>query len=424
MTLVVSLTAAMQAGAGIPASDIARAEGRLAERFASRGIDYPPANVTLVALKREARLEVWAGTRERWTFVRSYLIRAASGRLGPKLREGDHQVPEGVYDVTALNPSSNYHLSLRLGYPNEFETARGAEDERARLGGDIMIHGGAVSDGCLALGDPAIEEIFALAERVGIERMRVIVSPLDLRRTDLRQAQALAGSRPRWLGALYASIASGLAPFALPADIVPAVARAPRRKGGGCKPWDRADCGTRCGMNDAASCTRAGMMRAAGSSGPEADRAWLLLRRGCEGGDMLGCAELARMYVEDDGPRRDAARAAVLAEAACERGNGHGCAVLARLCSDHLIYPERADGCSSARVAELRESAVARLRYDCAGWNARDCATLATIYDPDDTPTALRFARGACDGGDPRGCALLAALRREPATSATVIATH
>jgi len=140
-----------------------RAERRLAKRFARRGVPYPPQSVALVALKNEGRLELWADGGAGFTFVRSYLVQATSGRLGPKLRQGDHQVPEGVYRVSALNPRSRYHLSLRLDYPNVFDQARGAEDGRTTLGGDIMIHGDRVSDGCLP--SPAMRS-----------RQRVVVS--------------------------------------------------------------------------------------------------------------------------------------------------------------------------------------------------------------------------------------------------------
>lgn len=421
----VSLAAAVPAESVALPWDLARAEESLAARFASRGVGYPPQDIALVALKSEARLELWAGAADRWTFVRSYLIRAASGRLGPKLFEGDHQVPEGVYDVTALNPSSRYHLSLRLGYPNAFDRARASEDGRNRLGGDIMIHGGAESVGCLPLGDSAIEEVFALVERIGTKRVRVVVSPLDLRRIDAARARALAGRQPRWLGDLYATIATALEPFVLPVDDPPRIGRPMRRRGAGCKPWDIADCRRRCGTGDVASCGRAGMMYAAGRGGDaDAARAWVLLQRACGGGDMLGCAELARLYLDDDGPRRDAARAAALAEAACEGGNGHGCATLARLCVDRLVYPERPDGCSNTRVRQLRSTAVARLRGDCAGWNAGDCTTLATIYHPGDPVTALRFAAGACDGGDARGCQVLAQIRDEAGASAAIAAAR
>jgi TPR repeat protein len=422
LALAVNLAVGVLAIAEVLPWDLSHAEQRLARRFASRGLAYPPQEIALLAFKSEARLELWARAAERWAFVRSFLIRAASGRLGPKLREGDHQVPEGVYAVTALNPSSKYHLALRVGYPNAFEMARASEDGRARLGGDIMIHGGAVSDGCLPLGDPAIEEVFALVERIGTEPVRVVVSPVDLRRVDRGRAQAMVAQRPAWLGDLYASIATALEPFDLPTDDPPRIARRMRR-GTGCRPWDAADCLRRCGTGDTPSCGRAGMMYAVGR-GPEPDpsRAWPLLGRACEGGDMLGCAELARLYVDDDGPRRDAARAAALAETACERGSGHGCAVLARLCTDRLIYPRKVGDCTDAHVRRLRDAAVERLQGDCKGWSARDCTVLASIYEPDDLPTALRLAGGACDGGDARGCELLVELRGRQGAPASIAA--
>src|SRR5262245_18777864 len=107
----------------VSAPALAVAERRMASSFARRGIAYPPQAATLIALKGEARLELWADAGAGWTFVRSYLVQSASGRLGPKLRQGDHQVPEGVYRIEALNPNSRYHLSMRLDYPNAFDRA-------------------------------------------------------------------------------------------------------------------------------------------------------------------------------------------------------------------------------------------------------------------------------------------------------------
>ena len=69
-----------------------------------------------------------------------YPILAASGVLGPKLREGDKQVPEGIYGAEALNPNSKFHLSIRLNYPNTFDRRMAQSDGRTQLGGDIMIH--------------------------------------------------------------------------------------------------------------------------------------------------------------------------------------------------------------------------------------------------------------------------------------------
>ena len=158
------------------------ARARLRAGFGRAGVEYPPRRVTLVAFKRERRMEVYAagavGVERR---VLEYPILAASGHAGPKLREGDMQVPEGVYAVESLNPNSMYHVALRVGYPSEEDRARAASDGRTRLGGDIMIHGGAASVGCLAMGDSAAAELFVLAADVGIEWVEVVLCPADFR---------------------------------------------------------------------------------------------------------------------------------------------------------------------------------------------------------------------------------------------------
>jgi len=114
-------------------------------------------------------------------FLRSYSILAASGGPGPKLREGDRQVPEGIYPIELLNPNSSYHLSLRIGYPNEFDRAQAAKEGRKNLGGDIMIHGKSASIGCLAMGDEAAEDLFVLAADTGLQNIKVVLSPVDFR---------------------------------------------------------------------------------------------------------------------------------------------------------------------------------------------------------------------------------------------------
>jgi hypothetical protein len=161
------------------------ARTRLSERFATAGVRYPPEAITLLVLKQERVLHVFASApgSHRPVLIVSYPVLAASGSLGPKLREGDRQVPEGVYTIESLNPNSLYHLSLRVGYPSPGDVARARADNRTQLGGDIMIHGGAASIGCVAIGDPAIEEVFTLVADVGIEphRCRVLMSPIDWR---------------------------------------------------------------------------------------------------------------------------------------------------------------------------------------------------------------------------------------------------
>ena len=178
------------------------AEARLAPRFAAAGVAYPPRAVALVAIKDENVLELHAReAKGGWRIVHRYPVLAASGALGPKLREGDLQVPEGHYRVTFLNPNSLFHVSLRLDYPNAFDRARGVEDKRTDLGGDIMIHGSSVSTGCLAMGDDVAEELFTLAARIGITRMEVVIAP-----TDLRLKRHTAPADPPWVAGLYEEI--------------------------------------------------------------------------------------------------------------------------------------------------------------------------------------------------------------------------
>ena len=176
--------------------------------FASAGVPYPPSRFLLLGLKQERELQLYAaGPGQALAFIRSFAVLGASGGLGPKLREGDRQVPEGVYEIVYLNPRSIAHLSLALGYPNEFDRAHAAEEGREDtiLGGDIMIHGGWGSVGCLAIGDQAIEDLFVLAADAGYERGIVVISPVDFRRASLPDEDRLAGE---WVDQLYAWLSS------------------------------------------------------------------------------------------------------------------------------------------------------------------------------------------------------------------------
>ena len=146
---------------------VADARGRraahLAAMFADAGVPYPARAVHLQAFKREGQLELWARPADQAPFrlVHTYPILRASGRLGPKRREGDGQVPEGFYVVDRFNPRSLFHLSLGLDYPNASD--RLLTTDPAHPGSDVFIHGNAVSAGCLAMGDAAAEEIYLAA---------------------------------------------------------------------------------------------------------------------------------------------------------------------------------------------------------------------------------------------------------------------
>lgn len=184
------------------------AEARLQDAFRAVDVDYPPASLAFLAFKEEKRLEVWASRQRQWVLVSTYVIKGISGKAGPKLREGDRQVPEGIYKLEGLNPNSSFHLSMKINYPNAFDLKHATLDGRTTPGGNIFIHGGALSVGCLAMGDDAIEELFVLTHRVGVSSVKVVIAPSDLRRG---ASPSLSG--PGWLPKLYGHIRTELSEF-------------------------------------------------------------------------------------------------------------------------------------------------------------------------------------------------------------------
>ncbi len=110
--------------------------------------------------KEESELEVWKkDTTGRYELLKVYPICRWSGDLGPKVREGDRQAPEGFYQITPalMNPNSNYYLAINTGFPNAYDKANG------RHGAFLMIHGDCSSRGCYAMTDEQIGEIYSLA---------------------------------------------------------------------------------------------------------------------------------------------------------------------------------------------------------------------------------------------------------------------
>src|SRR5262249_11688134 len=110
--------------------------------------------------KEESELEIWKQTADgRYEHVKSSPICRRSGELGPKIKPGDRQAPEGFYAITPglMNPNSSYYLAFNMGFPNAFDRALG------RTGANLMVHGDCSSSGCYAMTDDQIGEIFALA---------------------------------------------------------------------------------------------------------------------------------------------------------------------------------------------------------------------------------------------------------------------
>jgi len=184
---------------------------RLKPDFDAATVAYPPAEIAYLAFKDTKRLEVYARTRpaDPWRRIRAYPILGMSGGPGPKLRQGDRQVPEGVYRAEFLNANSRYHLSIRLNFPNAFDLAQARADERTQLGSDIMIHGTSASIGCLAMGNQAAEDLFVLAALTGKENLTVVIAPSDFRRQPIKAPDG----GPGWLPLLYNRIKLELGRF-------------------------------------------------------------------------------------------------------------------------------------------------------------------------------------------------------------------
>jgi murein L,D-transpeptidase YafK len=180
------------AGSARAAAAAAKVRPNLERDLEANGLQLG-SPVFLRAFKEERVLELflWHGESKRFRLFQSYPIAAASGTLGPKLAEGDGQVPEGFYAVgpRAMKPDSDYHLAFNLGYPNQFDRAH------HRTGSAIMVHGNQVSIGCLAMTDAKIEQIYTLCDAAlknGQPFFRVHLFPF--RMTEARMKQA-AGSR-------------------------------------------------------------------------------------------------------------------------------------------------------------------------------------------------------------------------------------
>lgn len=158
----------------------------LKETLKEKGLNWGTP-VFIRAFKQERILELWLQNKDRkFELFRTYPIAAASGELGPKLREGDRQVPEGFYFVppSKMNPQSDFHLSFNIGYPNRYDLAHD------RTGSFIMVHGSNVSIGCLAMTDKKIEEIYTLCDAAlqnGQKFFRVHLFPF--RMTDREMAK-------------------------------------------------------------------------------------------------------------------------------------------------------------------------------------------------------------------------------------------
>ncbi|HYG50576.1 MAG TPA: L,D-transpeptidase family protein, partial [Flavobacteriales bacterium] len=149
--------------------------------FKAKGVSYSGFSMILVGFKAEQKFKVYVrGAKQKsYSLLKSYDICASSGALGPKRREGDLQVPEGLYEVSSFNPQSSYHLSIKVSYPNKSDKVL---SDKKKPGGDIYIHGNCVSIGCIPLTDALIKEIYIMAveTRNAGHKIPVYIFPFEM----------------------------------------------------------------------------------------------------------------------------------------------------------------------------------------------------------------------------------------------------
>lgn len=163
-------------------SAIAEKQSLVETQLESKGLAINDFHLLMVAYKVEDLLVLYGKKRDEsaYQIISQYEVCSRSGRLGPKRRQGDYQVPEGFYHVDRFNPASNFHLSVGLNYPNLADRRKSTFE---RLGGDIFIHGDCVTIGCLPMTDNNIKEIYLFsiyARNNGQERIPVYIFPFRM----------------------------------------------------------------------------------------------------------------------------------------------------------------------------------------------------------------------------------------------------
>jgi murein L,D-transpeptidase YafK len=151
-------------------------EEAVKEIFQTKGLS-PQGSLFIRAFKLEEELEVWVRGEKEYQLLVTYPFCTSSGTLGPKRKEGDLQIPEGVYHINHFNPYSTFHLSLGINYPNASDRIL---SDKEHPGGAIYIHGNCVSIGCIPITDDKIKELYVMAveaKNAGQEKIPVHIFP-------------------------------------------------------------------------------------------------------------------------------------------------------------------------------------------------------------------------------------------------------
>lgn len=166
--------------------------------------------IMLVGFKQEKKLEIYLSKKSenKYSLFTTYEFCTLSGQLGPKRKQGDLQVPEGFYFIDRFNPSSSFHLSLGINYPNASDKIL---SDKNKPGGDIFIHGDCVSIGCVPITDEWIKELYVLCVEAinnGQKKIPVYFFPCEMTSSNVEVLSTFYASQPELLK-FWKNIAKG-----------------------------------------------------------------------------------------------------------------------------------------------------------------------------------------------------------------------
>jgi murein L,D-transpeptidase YafK len=177
-------------------------ENNMLALLQKKGIDKKELKIYLRAFKSEKKMELWGKNSydENYKLIKNYDICRTSGKLGPKRKQGDLQIPEGFYHINRFNPYSNFYLSLGINYPNKSDRILGIKNNP---GGDIFIHGDCVTIGCLPITNEQIKELYIFcveARNNGQTTIPVTIFPSMLSETKFKRLTNKYDSDPDKIG--------------------------------------------------------------------------------------------------------------------------------------------------------------------------------------------------------------------------------
>jgi len=186
----------------------------LAKLYEEKKLDEFSLELYFRAFKEEKLIEVWARDKNKPAFLllKTFDICKTSGKLGPKRREGDKQIPEGFYRFTDFNPESKFFLSLKVNYPNRADELLG---DTSNIGSEIYVHGDCVTTGCIPITDDKIKELYLMAvdaKSAGQARIPITIFPMKLTEENFKTLEEKYANEPKLIS-LWKSLKDGYLMF-------------------------------------------------------------------------------------------------------------------------------------------------------------------------------------------------------------------